>query len=128
MALQHGRGIPDFYDSQHGYWEVAGAGETEDHYEVDLTYRPSRGFRGKHWTEHFIIHKAGSIECRQILTEPQSLFRLNPILAVIGLPVVAGAPAPSAAVDAPPFMGLDSVALALDTPARMKSADGLVKV
>ena len=74
LALQHARDNRDFYGRRYArrdlVWDVVGAEETEDYYEVKLSYRPARGFRGQPGLEQFTIDKAGTIEFRQILDEP----------------------------------------------------------
>ena len=94
LALQHARDNRDFYGR--GYtrrdlvWDVVGAEETEDYYEVKLSYRPARGFRGQPGLEQFTIDKAGPIEFRQILDEPveQGRVRRRSIRAALILVVV----------------------------------------
>ena len=50
LALQHARDNREFYGRRYSrrelLWEVVGAEETEDYYEVKLSYRPARGFQG----------------------------------------------------------------------------------
>ena len=74
MAIRHARENTDFYGPVHAgrelVWEVASSEEGEDYYQVRLSYRPARRFRGTPGTELFTIDKAGSIELRQLLNEP----------------------------------------------------------
>ena len=51
-------------------WEVATAEEDEEFYYVTLNYRPFANFNGTPGTEEFITDKAGAIQFRQVLTEP----------------------------------------------------------
>ena len=72
-ALQHARDNREFYGryaERELVWQVVGADETEDFYEVRLSYRPARAFRGRPGVEQFTIDKTGPIEFRQILNEP----------------------------------------------------------
>ena len=93
VALRHARDNRDFYVRRYSrrdlIWEVVSAEETEDYYEVKLSYRPARGFRGQPGVEQFTIDKAGSIEFRQILDEPVDprRLRLPPVLVVLALVV-----------------------------------------
>ena len=94
VALRHARDNREFYGRRYSrgdlIWEVVSAEETEDYYEIKLSYRPARGFRGRSGVEQFTIDKAGSIEFRQILDEPVEprRLRLPPVLVVLAL--VAG--------------------------------------
>ena len=100
VALRHARDNRDFYGRRYSrgdlIWEVVSAEETEDYYEIKLSYRPARGFRGPPGVEQFTIDKAGSIEFRQILDEPVEprRLRLPPVLValvlVVGLAAVIG--------------------------------------
>ncbi|HIN06203.1 MAG TPA: hypothetical protein EYM65_08215 [Dehalococcoidia bacterium] len=61
LALQHARDNRDFYGryaDRDLVWELIGAEETEDHYEVRLSYRPAGNFRSS-GVEQFTIDKAG---------------------------------------------------------------------
>ena len=74
LALPHARDNRNFYGrySEHELvWDVAGGKETEDYYEVRLSYRTGRGFRGRPGVEQFTIDKTKPIEFRQILQEPR---------------------------------------------------------
>ena len=73
LALQHARDNRDFYGryaDRDLVWELIGAEETEDYYEVRLSYRPAGNFRSA-GVEQFTINKAGPIEFRQIVSQPQ---------------------------------------------------------
>ena len=87
LALQHARDNRNFYRryaKRNLIWEVTSAGESEDYYEVRLSYRPARGFRGHPGVEQFTIDKTGPVEFRQILQEPRPSRRRT----VVGLIVV----------------------------------------
>ena len=94
LALQHARDNRSFYgryaDSEL-VWQVVVADETEDYYEVRLSYRPAGDFRGRPGVEQFTIDKTGPIEFRQILSQP---VERNPLLVpgiVVGVLIIAGA-------------------------------------
>ena len=73
LALQHARDNREIYERYADgelVWEVVSADETEDYYEVRLSYRPARGFRGRPGVEQFTIDKIGPIELRQVVSEP----------------------------------------------------------
>ena len=97
LALRHARDNRDFYGRRYAQrdlvWDVVEAEETEDYYEVKLSYRPARGFRGRPGVEQFTIDKAGPIEFRQILDEPVEQRRLRrlaiPAVSILLVGVVA---------------------------------------
>lgn len=64
LAIQHARENTDFYGRRYQgvelYWEVVGQEETEDYYEVRLSYRPARRFSGEPGIERFTIDKEGA--------------------------------------------------------------------
>ena len=83
LALRHAngkRGIYGRYANRQLGWEVLEAEETEDYYEIKLTYRPARGFRGYPGVEEFYIDKAGPIELHRILGEPRPHRRIGIVL------------------------------------------------
>lgn len=92
LAIQHARDNRDFYGRRYLRrelaWEVVATEETEDYYDIHLTYRPARGFTGKPGTEQFTIDKAGPISLRQILSEPRPDRRWPFVLILI---LIAGA-------------------------------------
>ena len=59
LTLQHAR------DNRELVWDVVSAQETEDFYELGLSYPPARGFRGRPGVEQFTIDKTEPIEFRQ---------------------------------------------------------------
>ena len=84
LALQHARDNRDFYGryaDRDLVWGLIGAEETEDHYEVRLSYRPSGNFRSA-GVEQFTIDKAGHIEFRQIVSQPQPARRVAYLTAL----------------------------------------------
>ena len=88
VALRHARDNPDFYPHEYRNLplaqEVIASEEGEDYYYVRLSFRPSGRFRGESGVELFTIDKSGSIELRQILSEPRPRTRMVPVLAVAG--------------------------------------------
>ena len=95
-ALQHARDnrkIYGRYADRELVWEVIADDETEDFYEVKLTYRPAGGFRGRPGLEQFTIDKTGSIEFRQVVSQPIEKRRwvLLASVAIVVALVVVGA-------------------------------------
>ncbi|MCH8205394.1 MAG: hypothetical protein IH956_00120 [Chloroflexi bacterium] len=125
-------------------WEVVGQEETEDYYEIRLSYLPAQRFQGEPWIERFTINKAGgTIERRQIVTGPEEAKRRRRLLfAIVGLVIVVGAVAgvlfatgvltpeeETAAGPAPaPPTTTVSVAVAPNEPAVLVSPQGEVTV
>ena len=73
LALQHARDNREVYSPYSEValvFEVVDAGETEDFYEVTLSFRPIGRFAGSPGLEQFIISKTGTIEVRQLLELP----------------------------------------------------------
>lgn len=74
QAIVHARDKQDFYPSMYAgirlIWEVLVAEESEDHYDVRLSFRPGGGFQGKPGVEQLIFDKTGELRVRQILDEP----------------------------------------------------------
>ena len=97
MALRHARDNRDFYGRRYSrgdfIWEVVSAEETEDYYEIKLSYRPAQAFRGQPGLEQFTIDKTGPIEFRQVIRQPIERPRwvLRASVAVVVALVVAGA-------------------------------------
>ena len=72
LALQHARDNREVYGRYAEVelvFEVVDAGETEDFYEVTLSYLPPGNFQAP-GTERITINKAGPIELRQVLSQP----------------------------------------------------------
>jgi hypothetical protein len=73
LAIQHAQNNTGFYDSSIRHdpivWEIEGQVETDDFYEIRLSFRPVRGFHGQPGIENFTIDKTGKIELRQIVRE-----------------------------------------------------------
>ena len=94
-ALQHARDNQEFYGryaQRELVWEVVAAHETEDFYEIRLSYRPAGTFRGRPGVEQFTFDKTESIEFRQIISQPieNRRWALWSSLAVVVALVVAG--------------------------------------
>ena len=87
LALEHARDNRDFYGRRYAsrelVWKVLSLEESEDYYDIRLSYRPIEGFRGEPGHERFTIDKTGPIRLRQILRQPRRSRRI-----VIGLIVV----------------------------------------
>ena len=99
LALQHARDNLHFYGQCSGgeaVWAVLEAQETDDYYEIKLSFRPARNFRGVAGVELVTIDREGSIESRQILSEPRPSRRfvigllLSGILLAAGLATIGG--------------------------------------
>ena len=76
LALQHARDNREVYGSYADrdlVWEVIGTEETEDYYEIRLSYVPSPPFNGEPGVELLTINKIGEIEFRQIMTPPRPI-------------------------------------------------------
>ena len=93
LAIRHARANTDFYgpaySSRELVWEIAGAEEGEDYYQVRLSYRPARRFRGQPGLELFTIGKTAEIELRQVLSEPIEKRRFALLAIAIGLVVAS---------------------------------------
>lgn len=77
LAIQHARDNTDFYGARFSgvtfVWEVISQEETEDFYEIRLSFRPAGRYRGEPGIEQFTINKLnGAVEIRQVLDEPVS--------------------------------------------------------
>ena len=74
LALQHARDNREFYGRRYAQrdlvWEIISADETEDYYQVRLSWQPAGRFRGEPGVEQFTIDKTGPIEFRQIIRQP----------------------------------------------------------
>ena len=88
-AMEHARDNRDFYGPRYSQiemvWEVVSQEESEDYYDIRLSYWPATGFSGKPGVEQFTIDKTGPIRLRQILSQPRSDTRLKAVLAGLGL-------------------------------------------
>ena len=117
-------------------WALERADETEDYYDIRLSYRPVRDFRGRPGVEQFIIPKSGGVEFRQIISEPHPV-RLSPLLlTVMGSLLLVGVavgglfaagvlpPRPSSTFTAEQI----GVELTPDLPGRLQSPNGSVVV
>ena len=142
--MQHARDNTDFYGRRYGrqelVWEVVNEEEGEDYYQVRLSYRPARGFTGEPGLEQFTIDKAGPIEFRQIISDPQPRRSLVLPAVLVGILAVAGAGV-GVLFAAGVFSSTDSPAVGLvavdspvtvtvtpDAPAVLVSAPGDVSV
>ena len=93
LGLQHARDNRDFYGRYADaelVWEELSAEESEDYYRIRLAYRPAGNFRAP-GVEQFTIDKAGSIEFRQIISQPQRSRRAAYVLGIVTGLVTIGA-------------------------------------
>ena len=142
LALQHARDNRGFYGWMYArrsfVWEVVRQEETEDFYEIRLSYRTEGEFRGEPGFEQFTIDKTGPITLRQIISRPRSgnhfKFILIGLGSVIGIGAVVGGLA-AAGVFSGPTPEVDevtvtttSVSVMPDTPVSLDSFDGKVTV
>ena len=91
LALQHARDNCEVYGRYAEVelvFEVVDAGETEDFYEVTLSYLPPGNFQAP-GTERITINKAGPIELRQVLSQPVPARRTGVLIASAAAAVVA---------------------------------------
>ena len=111
--------------------------ETEDYYEIRLSYCPAVGFDGEPGVEQFTMDKTGPIEFRQILNRPQGLGRSR--RATVAMGVIAMAAIIGATVGGLAAAGVftssedtrlttASVRVASDAPAQLASPDGGVTI
>ena len=135
LAMEHARDNREFYGRRYAnrelVWEVASQEESEDYYDIRLSFRPAEGFRGEPGVELFTIDKAGPIRLRQVLQEPRPKTRFWPAYAAAGVLAVAGAVVAglfAAGVFSPSPAGVVSVPVSPDTPAQLVFADGDVTV
>jgi len=81
LAISHARENTGFYLEKIGpsyskvnfTWEVLSQEESDDYFEVKLSFRPVGHYTGKPGVEQFIFDKLGNLEVRQILDEPSEL-------------------------------------------------------
>ena len=141
LAMEHARDNRGFYGRRYArrdlVWEVVSQEESQDYYDVRLSYRPAGAFRGEPGIEQFTIDKVGPIRLRQVLAQP---VERRPLLVpgiVAGALVVVGALV-GGLFGAGVFSGesQEAVALAasvtvpvlLDKPAQLVSSQGDVTV
>ena len=123
LAVQHARENTDFYGLRYAeanlVWEVTNQEETEDYYDIRLSYRPAESFRGKPGVEHITIDKTGTIELRQILSQPVKQRSL--LVALVGVTIAilvisgVGALALTGTISTSDIFGSES-APAIDVP------------
>ena len=73
-AIEYARDNTDFYGPKYEgvyfAWEFKSAEETEDYYEINLSFRPAGRWRGEPGLEQFIFDKTGELRVRQLFDEP----------------------------------------------------------
>ena len=143
LALRHARDNRELYgryaDSEL-VWDVVSAQETEDFYEVRLSYRPAGTFRGRLGVEQFTIDKTGPIELRQVISEPRHSDARNvglvSLVAVVAVGATIGGLFASGAFTSSGDDGSDAraassaviIPLVPDSAARLNSPDGDVTI
>ncbi len=74
LAMEHARDHRSFYGWRYVWrklvWAVVSQEESEDYYDIRLSYRPAAGFRGEPGIEQFTIDKIGEVRLRQRLQAP----------------------------------------------------------
>ena len=105
QAIEHARDNIEFYGGQYIdiglVWEVCRVQESDDYYEIRLSFRPSGGFRGEPGVEQFVFEKNGDLRMRQILDESSGIesprrwslsliARLTAIVVIGGVTAIAG--------------------------------------
>ena len=77
LAIEHARDHTDFYGPSYAgvnlAWEVLSAEESEDYYDIRLSFRPAGRYRGEPGAEQIIFDKMGELRVRQMLDEPSEL-------------------------------------------------------
>ena len=146
QAMEHARDNRDFYGSRYAsrelVWEVSSQEESEDYYDIRLSYRPTEGFQGEPGLEQFTIDKTGPIRLRQILSQPRRRRSLVLPAVLVGILAVAGLGAgvlfaagvfsstnsPSLGPGAEAAAPVVTVPVVPDEPVRLVSAQGDVSV
>ena len=94
LAMEYARDNQEFYGRRYAsrelVWEVLSQEESEDYYDIRLSYRLARGFQGEPGVDQFTIDKSGPIRLRQILREPRRSRRLIIAMGLIGVILGAG--------------------------------------
>ena len=74
QAIEHARDNTDFYGPKYKgvnfVFEFKSAEETEDYYEINLSFRAAGRWRGETGLEQFIFDKTGDLRIRQLFDEP----------------------------------------------------------
>ena len=77
QAIEHARDNTGFYGPAYAgvrlVWEVVSAQESDDYYDIRLSFRPSGRYRGDPGVEQLIFDKTGDLRVRQMLDEPTEL-------------------------------------------------------
>jgi Flp pilus assembly protein TadD len=139
LAFQHARNNREIYgrfENTDLVWSLNRAEETEDFYDVRLSYRPTRDFRGRPGLEQFIIPKTGGVEFRQIISEPRPIWWSPLVISSAGAVLVAAVavgailgsgvltPSPTSTTTAEQV----AVPLKPNAPARLISSDVMVDI
>ena len=73
LALEQTRDKTNSYGDKKGIelaWELLSADESEDYYDIKLSFKPAGQFQGEPGIEHIIFDKVGDLRVRQVLEEP----------------------------------------------------------
>ena len=74
IAVAYARENQEFYARRYRRqelaWHVVSQVERAEVYDIRLSYRPLREFRGRAGVEDFIIDRQGSVQSRRIVTDP----------------------------------------------------------
>ena len=95
LAIEHVRDNTAFYGRRYArrelVWQVVSQQESEDYYDIRLSYQPARAFQGEPGLEQVTVEKIGSIRLRQILSEPVTpRRRIGLPVLLVGTAVIAG--------------------------------------
>ena len=95
-AIEHARDNREFYGPLYSQgelvWEVLSQEESEDYYDIRLSFRPAAGFGGQPGVEQFTIDKTGPITLRQILSQPTpTSWGLRVAVSALTIAAIAGA-------------------------------------
>ena len=92
QAIEHARDNPGYYGPRYQstalVWEVDSLQESENHYEIRLSFRPADSPGVQVGLEQFIFDKTGQIRVRQTLRHP-GRGRTRPALALAGVAAIA---------------------------------------
>ena len=125
LAMEQARDNRDFYGRRYAgrelVWEVLSQEESEDYYDIRLSYRPIEGFRGAPGHEQFTIDKAGPIRLRQIIRQPQPSRRAAYVLGIAVVLAAIGAIAGG-------LFAFGAISITPDASARLVSSDGGVTI
>jgi len=92
QAIEYARDNPEFYSSRYQaadlVWEISSSTETEDNYEVRLSFRPAGSPIEQAGLEQLIFDKTGQLRVRQMLRQPRGGGPAR-IIAMVAVGIVA---------------------------------------